>query len=200
MPVNAASRLAPRPRGGLDLAMLAPSVHRYFQEGLAPSTRRSYESAMKKFYSFCDTYQVANPFLATEHLLCSFAAYMGDLGLSPQTIKSYLAGIRNMQLSLGLPDPREQSSLPILKRVQAGISRARIGSPTSRIRLPITPHLNLDNTGHKAKALLWAVCCTAFFGCFRLGNYCWILQQVLSITGIWPGVTLQLMTKGTHIC
>ena len=141
MPVDAASRLAPGARGGLDLAVLVPSVHRYFQEGLAPSIHRSYESAMKKFYSFCDTYQVANPFPVTKHLLCSFAAYMADQGLSPQTIKSYLAGIRNMQLSLGLPDPREQSSLPILQQVQAGISRARIGSPTSRIRLPITPQL-----------------------------------------------------------
>lgn len=37
-----------------------------------------------------------------------------------ETGKSYLSTLRSMQISLGLPDPREQSSLSILKRVQAG--------------------------------------------------------------------------------
>ena len=113
----------------------------------------------------------------TEQLLCSFAAYLADQGLSPQTGKVYMAAIRNMQISLGLPDPREQSSLPILKRVQAGISRVRLlkGAP-SRIRLPITTQLlrqvrsALNKSSHPEKSLLWAVCCTAFFGFFRLGE------------------------------
>lgn len=36
-----------------------------------------------------------------------------------------------MQITIGLPDPRQQSSLPLLKRVQAGISHAMMlkGSP-----------------------------------------------------------------------
>ena len=81
-----------------------------------------------------------------------------------------------MQLALGLPDPREQSSLPILKRVQAGISRARVGHSETQVRLPITPSLlhqirvNLDSSSRADKALLWAVCCIAFFGCFQLGE------------------------------
>ena len=44
-----------------------------------------------------------------------------------------------MQISLGLPDPRDQTSLLILKWVMAGISRARVqGGSQTRIRLPIT--------------------------------------------------------------
>ena len=35
----------------------------------------------------------------------------------------YMSSVRNIQISLGLPDPREQSSLPMLKRVQVGIAR-----------------------------------------------------------------------------
>ena len=64
---------------------------------------------------------------------------MAEGGLAPQTVKSYLAAIRNTQLSLGLPDPREQSSLPVLKRVLAGISRSRLGhGQPSRVRLSVT--------------------------------------------------------------
>lgn len=71
--------------------------------------------------------------------MCCFASFLAGEGLAPQTGKSYLAAVRSMQISLGLPDPREQSSLPILKRMQAGISRARMRKgPKSRVRLPIT--------------------------------------------------------------
>ena len=70
------------------------------------------------------------------YLLCCFMAYLANEGLAPQTGKSYLSAVRSMQIALGLPDPRDQSSLPVLKRVQAGIRRVRL-SP-SCIRLPIT--------------------------------------------------------------
>ena len=82
-----------------------------------------------------------------------------------------------MQISLGLPDPREQSSLPVLKRVQAGISRLQLlkDSPP-KLRLPITAKILsqmksvLSEGCYPEKTLLWAVCCTAFFGFFRLGE------------------------------
>lgn len=132
---------------------------------------------MKRFHKFCITYQITDPFPVTEKLLCHFVAHLANDGLSPQTGKSYMAAIRNMQLSLGLPDPREQSSLPVLKRVLAGISRLRLnsGSPP-RIRLPITSHIMrqlkvaLAHSSHPEKVMLWAVACTAFFGFFRLGE------------------------------
>ena len=81
-----------------------------------------------------------------------------------------------MQLSLGLPDPRDQSSLPILQRVLAGISRASLGTTSARVRLPVTPSLlrqirhYLEATVHSERVVLWAICCLAFFGCFRLGE------------------------------
>ena len=82
-----------------------------------------------------------------------------------------------MQISLGLPDPRDQGSLPILKRVQAGIHRAHLlkGSPP-RIRLPITAQVlrkiwtALNQSADPNKVVLWAICCTAFLGFFRLGE------------------------------
>ena len=102
---------------------------------------------------------------------------MAEEGLAPQTGKSYMAAVRNVQLSLGLPDPREKSSLPVLRRVQAGISRLRLSRDTpTRNRLPITAHLlrqlrsTWERTSHPNRVLLWAVSCTAFFGFFRLGE------------------------------
>ena len=82
-----------------------------------------------------------------------------------------------MQISIGLPDPREQSSLPVLRRVQAGISwvLASAGQP-KRVRMPITPRrlrqikAALDSSSDPDRVLLWVVCCTAFFGFFRLGE------------------------------
>ena len=104
-------------------------------------------------------------------------AYLANEGLAPQTGKSYLSAVRSMQIALGLPDPRDQSSLPVLKRVQVGIRRVRLvkGTP-SRIRLPITaPVLDqmrraLDRSVHPNKVVLWAISCAAFFGFFRLGE------------------------------
>ena len=81
-----------------------------------------------------------------------------------------------MQLSLGFPNPRDQASLPILKRVQEGIKRDRLGTTPARVRLPVTPPLlrqlrqYLDATAHKERVAMWAICCMAFFGCFRLGE------------------------------
>ncbi len=132
---------------------------------------------MRRFDSYCTKFSVIDPFPVTEILLCSFAAYLADEGVAPQTIKTYLSSVRNTQLSLGLPDPREQSSLPILKRVQAGISRIRLqrGAP-SRTRLPITIRIlrqiksHLDTASYTDSEVFWAIATAAFFGFFRLGK------------------------------
>ena len=170
----------------------SPRWRHYFRNGLAPSTQKTYQAANKRFLSFCTQYNVSQPFPLSEHLLCSFAAYLADQGLAPQTGKSYLSALRSMQISLGLPDPRDQSSLPILKRVQAGISRTRAlkGTPT-RIRLPITVRIleaiqhSLATSTNPDKGVLWAVSASAFFGFFRLGE---LLQE--SSTQFNPATSL----------
>ena len=92
-------------------------------------------------------------------------------------MKSYLSALRNIQISLGLPDPHEQSSLPRLKRVLAGIQRCRLQQGgTPRIRLPITAQTLsrmkdiLLPSANQDKLVIWAIACSAFFGFFRLGE------------------------------
>ena len=132
---------------------------------------------MKRFQSFCDHFNVSSPFPVAEYTLCSFAAHLADQGLAPQTIRVYLAAVRNTQLSLGLPDPRDHSSLPLLKRVLAGIARARVSKrQQSKVRLPITGsvlvkiHDSLVRTSNPDSVLIRAIASLAFFGFFRLGE------------------------------
>ena len=115
----------------------------------------------------------------SESILCYFASYLATQQLTPQTIKTYLAGIRHMQITLGLPEPRAFSSLPRLKLVQAGIQRVhgqRSPSPV-RIRLPITPSILrkihsywLPRASDPDIIMLWAAATLCFFGFFRSGE------------------------------
>ena len=133
---------------------------------------------MKRFHEFCESNSVFNPFPLTEKILCGFASVLASKGLATQTIKTYLSAVRSMQISLGFPDPRDQSSLPILKRVQAGIQRvqAQKTSKETRVRLPITPHIldrlrqHWDATDNPHRVLLWAAASMCFFGFFRSGE------------------------------
>ena len=109
--------------------------------------------------------------------MCLFAAHLAEEGLSPQTVKSYLSAVRNLQLFLGFPDPRDSSSLPVLKRVLAGISRVYTSTnKAKKPRLPITIqvlagiHTALAGSRDHDNILLWAIAASAFFGFFRLGE------------------------------
>jgi hypothetical protein len=97
---------------------------------------------MRLFCSFCERFGISTPFPVTEQLLCSFVPYLADKRALTSDCKIVAAAVRNAQLSLGLPDPRETSAFPILKRVQAGVSHLRLQQGDSaRVRLPITAEL-----------------------------------------------------------
>ncbi len=176
--VSAAARPPPQPGSRLDSSDLAPLFQEYVQAGLAQSTHRTYDAAMRHFTQFCLNYSIQAPFPVHEHLLCYFATYLAKKNLAPQTIKTYLAAVRNAQIAMGLPDPRDQSSMPLLKRVQAGISRIRLqaGKSTKLTRLPITFRILQQickawaSSRNPDRVLLCAVATTAFFGFFRLGE------------------------------
>ena len=104
----------------LDLSHLDSAVHHFFEKGLAASTGKTYQSAIKRFTTFCSLHSVQSPFPVSESLLCYFSTYLACQKLSAQTIKTYLAGVRYMQISLGLPEPNEFSSFPRLHKVQLG--------------------------------------------------------------------------------
>ena len=84
-----------------------------------------------------------------------------------------------MQITIGLPEPKEFSSLPRLRLVQSGIKRAHAQrSPLSnRIRLPITPAILgmvkehwTPRAADRDIKMLWAASVLCFFGFFRAGE------------------------------
>lgn len=104
---------------------------------------------------------------------------MGCEHLAPQTIKTYLSAIRYMQIVLGLPEPKQFSSLPRLHLVQMGIKRnhSQHRPLSTKVRLPITPAIlrrikalwSTKATDHN-KIMLWVAACLCFFGFFRAGE------------------------------
>ena len=99
-----------------------------------------YRSGVKHFHDFCAKFGMTIPLPVNEHVLCQFAAFLAQQGLTAQTVKTYIAAIRNLQISLGFPDPRDTSSLPRLKLVLMGLRRlqSRTRANPAKIRLPIT--------------------------------------------------------------
>ena len=54
----------------LDLQYPDEDVQFYFQQGLAPSTKRTYKSGITKFNKLCAAYNVVDPLPASESLVC----------------------------------------------------------------------------------------------------------------------------------
>lgn len=173
------STVATPPRSQLDLSSLDESVQFFCEQGIAQSTTKTYQSALNKFAQFCNLYNVLSPFPVSEDMLCYFSSYLANAQLSPQTIKIYLSGIRHVQIKLGLPEPKEFSSLPRLRLLQAGIKRVHAQKVpiAARIRLPITPailrqlkcHWEIKAADSDVK-MLWAAAVLCFFGFFRAGE------------------------------
>ena len=155
------------------------TVQFFCSKGIADTSQKIYQSGLRKFTTFCSTYSITTPFPVSEDILCYFASYLAVQGLSPQTIKVYLAGIRHMQISIGLPDPKEFSSIPRLKLVQSGIQRHNCDQHTRtvKIRLPITPAILhkirdywLPKSTEPDIKMLWAAVVICFFGFFHSGE------------------------------
>ncbi len=121
-------------------------------------------------------YGIVNPLPVCQNTLCLFASHLAQGGLSYGTIKTYLSAVRHLQVTNDFEDPR-LATMPKLQLVQKGIRRLGGSSGSARVRLPVTPSILKTVKAVWAKRatdyemiLLWAVCCTAFFGFFRLGE------------------------------
>ena len=148
----------------------------YFQHSLAPSSQRSYTSAQGRYVKFCSLAQVS-PFPLSEHNLCRYVSYLAQESVSAASIKCYLSALRHLQIEKNMPDPKI-SCMPRLEAVIKGIKRTHSRDPPhSKPRLPITPtillslrHLWEEDGEQFDNIMLWAACCTCFFGFMRAGE------------------------------
>ena len=109
------------PTARLDLAELDSLVHFYFREGLAASTRKTYEVGRKKFNQFCTELNISNPLPVNQQTLCYYVAYLAKRNLSPATIKVYLSALRHYHIASDVPEP-DRAKLQKLKIASNGIT------------------------------------------------------------------------------
>ena len=99
--------------------------------GVAKSTRRTYQSGLTAYTSFCSRFNIT-PLPATPLTLQYFCADKSQ-SISYKTLKVYLAAIRLMHIEQGFPDPTMDQTLHLVCK---GIRRQQ--STPERKRLPIT--------------------------------------------------------------
>eukprot|EP00731_Ephydatia_muelleri_P033273 Em0027g21a len=125
---------------GLDISHLDSVVRQLFSAGLATSTKKTYKTGGDRYVDFC-TKAGITAFPVSERALSLFAASLFNDGLSGNTAKTYLAGIRYTQIAMGLPDPK------ICAMQCWAVSGSQHNS-----------------------SMLWAASCMCFFGFLRSGE------------------------------
>ena len=146
------------------------AVQEHYTAALTPATHKTYKAAEQKYLTFCVNFSLS-PISTSENILCYFAACLGQEGLASSTIRTYLSGIRQIQIAAGFPNllidhmPRLRQVLKDI-RVQA----VRIGSHP-RPHLPITPSILcklrrvwLEGNPTFNNTMLWVASTTTFFG------------------------------------
>lgn len=126
---------------------------------------------------FCDQIR-QTPVPTNESTLLLYITHMGKKGLSHSTIKVYLSAIRSLHVATGQHSHFTAQYTPRLQQVLHGIQREQASILEPRTRLPITIQLmrqikSLISTKpctyhHR---MIWAACCTAFFGFLRCGEF-----------------------------
>ena len=140
------------------------------------STRKTYQVAERRYITFCNSFALM-PLPTSEAILCYYVACLGQQGLAHTSIRTYLSGVRQLQIAHGLEDPKIDQ-MPRLRQILKGVKveRGKEGK-ASRPRMPITPTILrkikviwLNGGTSFNSVMLWAAALVTFFSFCRSGE------------------------------
>ena len=135
-------------------------------QGIAKTTRKTYDSTERNFLDFCHWSQCLNAngshLPAFEWTLMLFPTHLSQT-IKASSIKVYLAGVRSLHIENGFADPL--SNCLRLERVVRGIKRSQ--GITMRewlsVTLTVLSQIRAVLNFECYDVLFWAACCTGFF-------------------------------------
>ena len=152
----------------------------YFEAGIAPSTARTYNAGISKYVDLCSKLSVS-PTPTSEQLLCRFVTSLARDNISHNTMKVYLAAVRQYHIQRGHVMP-QIDSMPKLSQILRGIRISRAADPqmiSRPLRHPVTPEIlrQIRQAWEKEglnsdKVMLWAAFLLAFYCFLRSGEVC----------------------------
>ena len=159
------------------MSELQDAMMNYYSSGLSPATQRCYRAGLKQYTAFC--LQANLPTIpASEHTLLLFATHLAVQKLAYPTIKVYMAAVRNVHVNTGNHVIFAKQLTPRLDLLMRGIRKEKCKTTLQKARLPITMEIMerikavLSRTPKDYQCImLWAVCCTAFFGLLRVSEF-----------------------------
>ena len=156
---------------------LAQSLSNLANHSLTKKTWSSYATAGRMLKTCCSESNLPLTYPLSDSTILSFIAWLNNRGLKASTINSYLAGIRQIHLTLGLTPPMIRSEL--VNQLLSGKKKLDFCSNNSTpTRLPITPNLlrltkvaiSKDSLNKVDMRSFWFLCTLGFFGSFRMGE------------------------------
>lgn len=149
----------------MDIAGLEIQAQELLSKGVAPSTSNLSPANISRLL-------YPSPVITNTSTLILFVTELAQTR-AHSTIRTYLAGVRHLHVTQGHGNPL--SNTLKLDLVLKGIHRIKPNQ--KQPRLPVTPYILirikgvLDHSPSFESTMLWAACCTGFFGFLRCGEF-----------------------------
>ncbi len=140
------------------------------RQAVQPSTRKSNDTKVAKYFEFCNLVGVV-PLPASENLICWYIEYLADTFKSPQAVSGYVSAVLRLHKMCRLPPP-DMNCFDISEQFK-GLKNRK--NHVVHKAAPITPFMlnkfyHLLDHSDPFQASIWALYLVCFFLLFRKSN------------------------------